>query len=332
MAKFKIVLFGKQGSGKTQLSHRVALNENYEENTFSTVGIEFLSRKIDEKNILHFWDISGSEIYKKLYQSYYMGAVVGLFCIDLTKKQDEKQIKDEVRLFRDICPYAPIILVGTKSDSPDADIEAFKKSSLIELFSACMITSAKERIGVDALYAEITKYCESLNESLWNRAVQNLVVSLKELPQNKAQLIKVELEKLAKIILDKGDEFGVVTQTKSDAIDDFTNNCNTILEGNHPHVFKAVTSVAVAAVVTILSAFIGFSISFFLGSWMGPGAFVTGIIGGYSAALAVTASSIAMGTAAGGITALGLFKASKEMNALNEFTTEVSSWNREIRL
>lgn len=31
MSKFKIVLFGKQGSGKTQLSHRVALKENYEE-------------------------------------------------------------------------------------------------------------------------------------------------------------------------------------------------------------------------------------------------------------------------------------------------------------
>lgn len=301
-------------------------------NTFPTVGIEFLSRKIDENNVLHFWDISGSDIYKKLYQSYYMGAVIGLLCIDLTKENDKAQINEEVRLFRDLCPYAPIILVGTKSDSAYADIETFKKNTSNELFSNCMITSAKERIGIDELYAEITKYCQDLNESLWNRAVQNLLVSLKELPQNKEQLIKVELEKLAKVILAKGDELAVISQTKTDAIEHFTNNCKTILEGNHPNVLKAVTSLAVAAVVTLVAAFIGFSISFFLGSWMGPGAFVTGLIGGYNAALAVTVSSMTIGTTAGGITAFGLFKTSKEVSALNEFTTEVSSWNREIRL
>lgn len=332
MAKFKIVLFGKQGSGKTQLSHRIALKENYEENASSTVGIEFLSRKIDGNNDLHFWDISGSKVYKKLHQSYYMGAIVGVFCIDLTKENDKNQINEEVQLFRDLCPYAPIILVGTKADSLDADIEAFKKNAPNELFSNCMITSAKERIGIDELYAEITKYCQGLNESLWNRSVQNLLVSLKELPRNKEQLIKVELEKLAKVILAREEELGVVSQTKGDAIEDFTNNCKTILEENHPNVLKAVASVAVAAVVTLIAAFIGFSISFFLGSWMGPGALVTGLIGGYSAALAITASSITIGAAAGGITAFGLFKTSKEMNALNEFTTEVSSWNREIRL
>lgn len=332
MAKFKIVLFGKQGSGKTQLSHRVALREQYEENTFSTVGIEFRTRKIDENNDLHFWDISGSEIFKKLYQSYYMGAVIGLLCIDLTKEQDKEQIMNEVRLFRDVCPYSPIILIGTKSDSPDADIEAFKKNTLNELFTTCIITSAKEYIGIDELYVELAKYCQSFNESLWNRAVNNLLASLKELPPNKEQLIKVELEKLAKVILAKGDQPGAASQPKNDAIEDFSNNCKVILEGNHPNVLKAVTSVAVAAVVTIVAAFIGFGLSFFFGGWMGLGVLLAKFIGDYSAVLAVTASSLTVGAAAGGVTALGLFKASKEMKALNEFTTEVSSWNREIRL
>ncbi|KTD11041.1 Rho GTPase (Miro-like) [Legionella gratiana] len=332
MARFKVVLFGKQGSGKTQLSHQVALKGNYEENASSTVGVEYLSRKMEDNHVLHVWDIAGSEIYKKLYRSYYRGAILGLLCIDLTREIDQDQINNEVQLFRDICPNAPIILVGTKSDLPHKDIELFKKNIASELFSNYIVTSAKEKTGIDELYAEITKHCQGLNESLWNRAVQNLLVSLNELPPNKEKLIKAELEKLSKVLLAKSDELGVVSSTKTDAIEHFTNNCKTILEGKHPNVFKAVTTVAVAAAVTIAAAFIGFSISFFLGSWTGPGAFVTGFIGAYSAAVAVAASSITIGVAAGGITAYGLFKTSKEMSALNEFTADVSSWNREIRL
>lgn len=329
MARFKIVFFGKQGCGKTQLSYQIALKDRYDENAPSTVGVEFSSRKIDDNNVLNLWDLTGNDFYKGLRQSYYKDAIVGLLCVDLTKKIDEEQITNEVQFFRGISPNTPIVLIGTKSDSPDANIEAFKKINSNNLFSNCIITSAKMKTGIDELYTEITNHCQGLNESLWNRSVQKLLVSLKELPLNKELLIKAELEKLSRVLLIQAGETSFNPQAKADAIENFTNNCTTILEGKHPNVLKAVISVAVAAVVTLVTALVGFSVGFFLGAWTGPGALVTGLIG---AASVVVPSSVAVGAVAGGITACGLFRTSKEMHALNEFSVEVSSWNREIRL
>ncbi|HHT0591726.1 TPA: Rab family GTPase [Legionella anisa] len=330
--RYRVVLFGKSRSGKTQLARQIASEKlEFEEQSYTTIGIDLLTRKIDDDNIVDLWDMAGDTRFQGMIQAYYKGSVAGLICVDLTQKINEQEINQSVQEFHQIAPNVPIICVGTKSDSPEADLNALKKIKSKEI-AHIMTTSAKKGENVNELFSIITQLCKEKPYSLWGEAKAKLVESLKELPERKKLSINKELTELSRIIFVDTNNSCVTPLHKSKAIEGFTNNCKIILEGEHPNVLKAVLSVAAVAVVLAVTALIGFTIGFACSWWTGPGAFFAGLLSGYAAAVAVVSSSTALGTIAGGLTAYGLFKPSKEMIALNEFTAEVSSLNQAIIL
>ena len=71
-AKYKIVILGDQGVGKTSLLTRF-MYESFEENYLSTVGIDFCSKTmyLDDRTIrLQIWDTAGQERFRTLIPSY----------------------------------------------------------------------------------------------------------------------------------------------------------------------------------------------------------------------------------------------------------------------
>ena len=76
MKKFKIVLIGTSGVGKTSILTRLVKNEFYE-NSQATIGSSYfcLKREFDEetekkKIELHIWDTAGQERYRSLISMY----------------------------------------------------------------------------------------------------------------------------------------------------------------------------------------------------------------------------------------------------------------------
>lgn len=330
--RYKVAVFGKNGSGKTLLNHKIAQKKvDSKSGSCSTLSVEFLSRQMDSENTVNLWDISGDQ-FEQLHQIYYKGTDVGVFCIDLTEQIDEQDVIKRIQVFRNFSPKAPIICVGTKSDSPQANLDAFQKIKSQNLFTDFILTSAKSGDNVDELFSLICKHCEAKLIISWNEAVARLKKGIMKLPEAKRILIEKELSELSTFMLAKPGVSNVQPKDKADAIEKFTKNCEIYLEGGYSNIYKAALSVAAVAIVLTITALIGFSIGFACSWWTGPGAFFTGILSGYTSALTVASSSVVTGLVAGGVTAYGLFKLSEETRALNEFDAEVSSWNTAIIL
>ena len=120
--KFKIVIVGDSGVGKTNLVKRFIQN-TFTSNTLSTVGVEFFSNTyyINDKLVkIEMWDTAGQERYKSITSAYYKGANGALLVYDVTNQSTFNNIErwyNEIRDFssKDI----QIIMIGNKTDLKD---------------------------------------------------------------------------------------------------------------------------------------------------------------------------------------------------------------------
>ena len=84
--KFKIIIVGDTGVGKTNLVKRFVQN-TFSLNTQATVGVEFFSNNyfINDKLFkIEIWDTAGQERYKSITASYYKGAAGAILVYDVT--------------------------------------------------------------------------------------------------------------------------------------------------------------------------------------------------------------------------------------------------------
>ncbi|KAK2572470.1 Ras-related protein Rab-24 [Acropora cervicornis] len=105
----KVVLLGKEFSGKTSLVERY-LHERFNEN-------------VPYQN-----DTAGSERYEAMSRIYYRGAKAAVLCYDLTDKSSFERAKfwvNELKTYEDNCK---IYLCGTKHDLVQSD----KKSRQVD--------------------------------------------------------------------------------------------------------------------------------------------------------------------------------------------------------
>ncbi|XP_029196932.1 ras-related protein Rab-24-like isoform X2 [Acropora millepora] len=128
----KVVLLGKEFSGKTSLVERY-LHERFNENVpyQNTIGAAFGAKKITVGNksvTLGIWDTAGSERYEAMSRIYYRGAKAAVLCYDLTDKSSFERAKfwvNELKTYEDNCK---IYLCGTKHDLVQSD----KKSRQVD--------------------------------------------------------------------------------------------------------------------------------------------------------------------------------------------------------
>ena len=120
--KFKIVIVGDSGVGKTNLVKRFIQN-TFSSNTLATVGVEFFSNNYyinDKLCKIEMWDTAGQERYKSMTSAYYRGAMGAILVYDVTSQSSFNNIErwyNEIRDFssKDI----QIIMIGNKTDLKD---------------------------------------------------------------------------------------------------------------------------------------------------------------------------------------------------------------------
>ena len=158
----KIIVIGNSGVGKTNIIKRFK-NDDFDINTRSTVGFEFISKDLiiqDKKIKLQIWDTAGQERYKSITSSFFRGChgIVAVF--DLTKYQSFEAIDHWIKDAKAITgSEISIYLVGNKSDLRDLCIvkkeEAEEKVNNLGLIDY-METSAYMNIRIDELFIKLS--------------------------------------------------------------------------------------------------------------------------------------------------------------------------------
>ncbi|XP_059142032.1 ras-related C3 botulinum toxin substrate 1-like [Physella acuta] len=118
MLNIKCVVVGDGAVGKTSMLTSFcegSFPEDYVPTVFDNTTIDMT---VDEKEVsLGLWDTAGQEDYDRLRPLSYPGADCFILCFSLCNKASADNIK--AKWYPEIhyhCPYAPIILVGTKLD------------------------------------------------------------------------------------------------------------------------------------------------------------------------------------------------------------------------
>ena len=319
----KVVVLGAEGSGKSSILLR-AIDSSFYEYSAPTIGVKFKAHASDVSR-LQIWDTSGDPRFQSLSNMYLKDASLCMYCVDLTKPFDS--YKSTIEALIASRPDLKIILVGTKSD---LQRDAVIRNELVDFASqkgldSPFITSAKENINITELFGTVHRFnCpledeDSVNselaeeDSMLGKCLRVLDHSAQfSLTEPQYERISNEIETLEEALQNSQ----LTIDEKQTAIQTFENNCNDVISVSVPtsdraKVLKAIAAVAAAALVTILAAAIGFGIGFAAGLWTGPGAFISGVLAGGTAAVTVAAASASLGVGAGMMRAHGLFKTTK---------------------
>jgi small GTP-binding protein len=152
----KVVLYGREGTGKSALMMRYACGR-FDTELESTIGAAFNCKKVtvgDKEISLQIWDTAGSERFDSIVPMYIRGAKVVLLCFD---EPDIPAIKAKITKVHDVVLEITIILVATKMDMSEVErytaIDDFASSNRYELY----YTSAKNGMGVDMLFDRVAE-------------------------------------------------------------------------------------------------------------------------------------------------------------------------------
>jgi len=127
MSRFKVVLVGDMGVGKTAYSERIRKGEfstKYE----ATLGVDVnplclntLSGNSgapheETASIVNIWDVAGNEKYKGLGEGYFIGAQAAIVMFDVSSQTSLDSVPQWVRKLRAVSPNIPIVICGSKVD------------------------------------------------------------------------------------------------------------------------------------------------------------------------------------------------------------------------
>jgi Ras-related protein Rab-11A len=155
--KYKIVIIGDSGIGKSNLLLRYTKNEFLPEFR-ATVGAEFATKLVIIQGInirVQLWDTSGSEKYKSVANTYYRGAQGALLVFDIVNRSSFESLPKWLSDLRnEIGAEAAILLVGNKADMKEyRDVQYDEAEEFAKKNKLCYIeTSALEPLNVDLAF------------------------------------------------------------------------------------------------------------------------------------------------------------------------------------
>jgi small GTP-binding protein len=159
-ARYKMVLFGDGGVGKTSLVDRF-INDKFDENYISTLGYNVYEKQMPyEQSIISFmiWDIGGQERFRQLRQQYAQGADVAFLVYDITDPNSFLHIKNWKADLDEFTGGIPFILIGNKVDLGSKrqipQIEGKKLAFEIKALDF-LETSAKTGAGIENAFRQL---------------------------------------------------------------------------------------------------------------------------------------------------------------------------------
>ncbi|OHS93750.1 Ras-related protein Rab-5A [Tritrichomonas foetus] len=168
MKKYKVVLFGPYGVGKTNIIS-VFCDGKYNEESKTTINANFLPANIivDSENsvLLHIWDTAGQEKYRCLLPMYIRNADSLVLVFDISSKESFLEAEKwyyEIQNEKDV--NSVTILVGNKHDLV-GEVNQTQYLEFCEQNKAIFImTSAKNGMNISDLFQLIA--CELIKRDM----------------------------------------------------------------------------------------------------------------------------------------------------------------------
>ena len=159
----RVITLGESGVGKTSIIRRY-IHNIFDENNLSTIGLNFSFKEVKLKNgksiNIKLIDTAGQEKYKALAKSYFKNVDAVLFVFSLNNQDSFDNIKNWINLFNENHngkEGIPMYLIGNKSDQEREVQKEVIDEFIIENKYKYFETSAKENIGIDELFQELSE-------------------------------------------------------------------------------------------------------------------------------------------------------------------------------
>ena len=119
---FKIIIVGDHNVGKSSI---LEMFVNEKKNPYSgiTVGVEFMFKKLKQKNgkyiTLHLWDTAGHFTYRSIVSIYLNSLSAAIVVYDITDRSTFESIDEWIKIIREEnkCQHShPTIIIGNKTD------------------------------------------------------------------------------------------------------------------------------------------------------------------------------------------------------------------------
>jgi small GTP-binding protein len=174
--KFRIVLLGEAGVGKTSLVRRYTENV-FDEEYKQTIGTTFATKDIDvigsdgtvRKVRLNVWDMGGQSTYRELRRQFMKGASAAIVVYDVTRPETFMAMNNWFESFKEVCPDSPVLISANKVDLLDKRMVPQEPGIMLrDWFQAEYFeTSAKTGDAVDNVFTRIAEVVlkKALSES-----------------------------------------------------------------------------------------------------------------------------------------------------------------------
>ena len=165
--KFKVLVFGDGGVGKTTLINRY-LTGLFAQGTI-TIGVDFHIKAVEiegKKVTLQIWDFAGEDRFRFLLPSYAKGANSIIFMFDITRYTSLNSVNEWLDVFKKSFKEeeeeeVPMIMVGGKLDLNErrtiSRIEAENIASEFQ-FNDYLECSSKTGENVEEIFNKIAQF------------------------------------------------------------------------------------------------------------------------------------------------------------------------------
>ncbi|MBY8996524.1 MAG: GTP-binding protein [Candidatus Thorarchaeota archaeon] len=174
--KFRMVLLGEAGVGKTSLVRRYTENA-FDEEYKQTIGTTFATKDINVTGSdgtvrmvrLNVWDMGGQSTYRELRRQFMKGASAAIVVYDVTRPETFMAMNNWFESFREVCPASPVLISANKVDLLDKRMVPHEPGMMLrDWFQAEYFeTSAKTGDAVDNVFTRIAEIVleKALSES-----------------------------------------------------------------------------------------------------------------------------------------------------------------------
>ncbi len=157
--KFKIIIVGDSGVGKSSISYQYTDKKWMEVGT-PTLGIDYNNKYFerDGKSIrLELWDTAGQETYHSIISSYYRNACLAIVVYDITNRESFNSLDHWITDIRER-QALPLVIIGNKKDLNTEREISYEEGQLFAnrynaLFSEI---SAKSYSDVSEIFSQIS--------------------------------------------------------------------------------------------------------------------------------------------------------------------------------
>lgn len=162
---FKVVLLGKEYSGKTSLVERYLNDRFVGENRYqNTIGAAYGAKKLivdGGRLTMGIWDTAGSERYEAMSRLYYRNARAAILCYDPSDPESFDRLKYWTKELKKSEKDAKIYFCATKMDKNGSNKPIVDKHEVLDLAedleAVVFETSAKTGDKVKDLFHSIVR-------------------------------------------------------------------------------------------------------------------------------------------------------------------------------